>query len=85
MLTPADEKYDIEPDPRMHRFFSVMMLMYGDPDKGRWIEQNAFNFYREYEQWACPGWPSGPLALLQYIVWYDREKARVDGRQKTGP
>lgn len=90
MLTPADEDYDMEPDPRLEKFFHITMLMHGDPDQKCWIESNAPKFYVEYREWlkwstGTEGpirdrYPDPATALLQYMVWYDHEKARVDGR-----
>lgn len=91
MLTPADEEHDVEPDDRLEKFFHIIMLVYGDPDGKTWLIDNAKKFYTEYKVWLNTEtreqgpirdpYPTHSTALLQYIVWYDHEKARVDGRQ----
>lgn len=95
MLTPADDNYDVEPDSRLESFFHIAMLMLGDPDQKFWIGNNAQKFYIEYRSWlkwstgtAGPipeRYPESATALLQYMVWYDRERAHVDGREDSGP
>lgn len=96
MLTPADEDYDVEPDSRLEKFFHIVMLIYGDPDNTQWIERTARKFYAEHRAWLNTEtrgegpirdpYPDGPTALLQYLVWYSREKQhRLDRLKQEGP
>lgn len=94
MLTPADEKFDVTPDPRLESFFQLTMLQSGDPSVGRWLLDNGIKFYGEYAEWlkwntlsrqAAFDFPARADALLQYMVWYDNERARIDGRYNKGP
>lgn len=91
MLTPADEEFDVDPDPRLEKFFHIIMLLLGDPDTTMWIERNAIQFYAEYVSWLRDAtgdqgpiqdiYPNKATAILQYMVWYDNERARIDGRE----
>lgn len=85
MQTPADEIHDLDPDERLEKFFHIVMLVLGDPDSSRWIEKNAVLFYAQYRDWTraesreqvpYSDFPEKADALLQYMVWYSRQKER---------
>lgn len=75
----ADEVNQCEPDPRLEPFFVMAAIEFGDPDMGKnWLMGNAVKFYAMLRLFDATC--DGPTALIQYLVWYERERANLTRR-----
>ena len=80
MLVPVDEIDDVTPRPEYEPFYHLAMLEFGDPEIIK-LEIMAVPFYARLREWAA-GDDTGPVTresspaavLIQYMLWYDREK-----------
>lgn len=84
----ADELNCSEPLPVLEPFYILAALELGDPDGApRWLEGNAAQFHAMYKRYrrdvtecgrnsiALP--KDSAEVLVQYLVWYPRESARL--------
>lgn len=90
-MQPADELFDLNPDPRLERFFLFVMLEHGHPGAKMWLETTAPKIYKMYREWlveetreegpVLDRYPDAPTAMLQYCIWYEREGSRLDANR----
>lgn len=85
----ADELSCSEPLPQLEGFYTLAALEVGDPDgEQRWLEKNAAKFhelYRTYRREVTECGRNNTMnlpkdsaeVLVQYLVWYPRESARL--------
>jgi len=75
----ADEVSNYDPLPELETFYTFVAIELGDPDKKGWIMNQALRFYDLFQQWyKGKELPCEPTeALLQYILWYDKESRKV--------
>jgi hypothetical protein len=79
----ADELSCSEPLQLLEPFYILAALELGDPDGApRWLEHNAAEFHALYRKYransdneALPR--DSAEVLVQYLVWYPRESARL--------
>lgn len=75
----ADDLDKSQPMAELEPFYTAIAMQLGDPEgEKQWMLNHAKDFYEAFLTMVQQPYPCEPVeALIQYIFWYDREKARL--------
>lgn len=89
----ADEIKDYAPVPAREEFYIYVAIELGDPRTKDWLMQNAHKFHQLFAKYfnikrpPTPNGLAGPedsaSALLQYLLWYERDGPKLDSKPQS--
>lgn len=79
-LDEVEDDGHYQPVPELEPFYILAALEFGDPDQKDWMLNHNPEFlalWRKFQHGSKCYTYSGPEAVLQYVMWYERERERA--------